>query len=334
MTLNRALKLSLLFFFLSVSHLEIVHAQSLKVPYVSVSPTNGPLWIAKEARLFAKYNLPDVQLIYIPGGIVIIQSMIAGEVSISNMAPPAALAAWVKGADFAVVGSAVNRLLETVVTPTSIKTPKDLKGKKVGIGRYGSLTDAAFREALRYYNLVPDKEVTVIQAGSEGSRFAALTAGALDGAMLSGAERIQAEKLGFHVLIDFSKLPLEFPNNGIIVRKDFVRNHRETVKRFLKAWVEGIKIFKTDPEFSLKVLARYLRVQDQEVLAKSYEPYPPIFDRVPFPKREGFVFALDRLAKELPEAAKMSADNFIDNTIIQELEKEGFIRDLYAEKGK
>jgi ABC-type nitrate/sulfonate/bicarbonate transport system substrate-binding protein len=334
MNLPRAAKMSFLVFVCFVVSSRTLSAQSLKVPYVSVSPTNGPLWIAKEARLFNKYNLPDVQLIYIPGGTVIIQSMIAGEANIANMAPPAALAAWVKGADFAVVGSAVNRLLETVVTPAHIKSPKDLKGKKVGIGRYGSLTDAAFREALRYYSLVPDKEVTVIQAGAEGSRLAALIAGALDGAMLSGAERIQAEKLGFHVVIDFSKLPLEFPNNGIIVRKDFVRNNREAVKRFLKAWIEGIKIFKTEPELSLKVLGKYLRVKDQEVLAESYKPYPPVFDRVPFPKREGFVFALDRIAKELPEAGKMSADNFIDNSIVQELEKEGFIRDLYSEKGK
>src|ERR1051325_2644709 len=89
MILKRALTLILLFFFAPVICFDSAQAQSLKVPYVSVSPTNGPLWIAKEARLFTKYNLPDVQLIYIPGGIVIIQSMIAGEVSVSNMAPPA-----------------------------------------------------------------------------------------------------------------------------------------------------------------------------------------------------------------------------------------------------
>jgi NitT/TauT family transport system substrate-binding protein len=332
--MNRMNALLVLAWLFCPAGLPDVRAQTLKVPYVSVSPTNGPLWIAKEARLFTKYGVPDVQLVYIPGGTVIIQSMIAGEASISNMAPPAALAAWVKGADFAVVGSAVNRLLETVVTRADIKTPKDLKGRKVGIGRYGSLTDAAFREALRYYSLVPDKEVVVIQAGSEGSRLAALAAGALDGAMLSGPERIQAEKWGFHVLIDFSKLPLEFPNNGIIVRRDFIRSNREVLKRFLKAWVEGIKIFKTDPALSLNVLAGYLRVQDKEVLAKSYEPYPPVFERLPFPKRDGFVFALDRLSKEMPEAAKMNIDTFIDNSIIQELEKEGFVTELYGEKTK
>ena len=308
-------------------------AQIVKVPYVSISPTNGPLWIAKETNLFKKHNL-DAQLIYIPGGTIIIQSMLAGEANLANMAPPAAMAAWVRGADLAVVASGVNRLLETVVTSTQITSPQELKGKRIGISRYGSLTDAALREALRHYNLSPDKDVTIVQAGGEGERLAALTARALDGAMLSGDQRFQAEKLGFHVVIDLSKLPIEYPNNGIIVRKEFARANRDVVKRFLKAWVEGTKIFKTDREVSLKVLGKYLRTKDAEILAKSYEPYRPVFERVPIAKREGFAFALDRLAKDIPEAGKMNPDNFIDNSILMELEKEGFIAAVYADHPK
>jgi NitT/TauT family transport system substrate-binding protein len=334
MNLTRTVKISFLIFVCCPAGFGIAYAQSLKVPYVSVSPTNGPLWIAREANLYKKYNLPDVQLIYIPGGPLIIQSMLAGEANIANMAPPAALAAWVRGADFAVVGSGVNRLLETVVTSSQIRSPKDLRGKRIGVGRYGSLTDAALREALRHHNLNPEKDVIILQAGAEGPRMAALVAGALDGAMLSGAERLQAEKLGFHVVIDLSQLPIEYPNNGIIVRKDFVRNQRELVKRFLKAWVEGTKIFKTDPDFSLKILAKYLKVTDQEILLKTYEPYRQVFERIPIAKRDGFAFALERLAKELPDAARMNVDNFIDNSMMQELEKDGFIKDLYSEKAK
>ena len=312
---------------------DLLSGQTLKVPYVSISPTNGPLWIAKETHLFQKYNL-DAQLIYIPGGTVIIQSMLAGEANVANMAPPAALAAWVKGADLAVVASGINRLLETIVTSTQINSPQELKGKRIGISRYGSLTDAALREALRHYNLMPDRDVTIVQAGGEGERLAALRAKALDGAMLSGDQRFQAEKLGFHVVVDLSKLPIEYPNNGIVVRKDFVRTNRDVVKRFLKAWVEGTKVFKTDRDVSLKVLGKYLLTKDQEVLAKGYEPYPLVFERVPIAKREGFAFALERLGKDIPEAGKMNPDNFIDNSILLELEKEGFIREIYADKPK
>jgi NitT/TauT family transport system substrate-binding protein len=308
-----------------------LNAQTLKVPYVSISPTNGPLWIAKETNLFKKHDI-DAQLIYIPGGTVIIQSMLAGEANIANMAPPAAMAAWVRGADLAVVASGVNRLLETVVTSTQIRSPQELKGKRIGISRYGSLTDAALREALRHYNLTPDRDVTIVQAGGEGERLAALTARAVDGAMLSGDQRFQAEKLGFHVVIDLSKLPIEYPNNGIVVRKEFSRTNRVTVKRFLKAWVEGTKIFKTDRDVSLKVLGKYLKTKDAEILAKSYEPYRPVFERTPIAKRDGFAFALERLGKDIPESGKMNPDNFIDNSILMELEKEGFITEVYADK--
>lgn len=310
-----------------------LNAQTLKVPYVSISPTNGPLWIAKETNLFKKHDI-DAQLIYIPGGTVIIQSMLAGEANIANMAPPAAMAAWIRGADLAVVASGVNRLLETVVTSTQIRSPQELKGKRIGISRYGSLTDAALREALRHYNLTPDRDVTIVQAGGEGERLAALTARAVDGAMLSGDQRFQAEKLGFHVVIDLSKLPIEYPNNGIVVRKEFTRTNRVTVKRFLQAWVEGTKIFKTDRDVSLKVLGKYLKTKDAEILAKSYEPYRPVFERTPIAKRDGFAFALERLGKDIPEAGKMNPDNFIDNSILMELEKEGFITEVYADKAR
>jgi NitT/TauT family transport system substrate-binding protein len=315
----------------SLAGVDPLNAQILKVPYVSISPTNGPLWIAKETNLFKKHNI-DAQLIYIPGGTVIIQSMLAGEANVANMAPPAAMAAWVRGADLAVVASGVNRLLETVVTSTQIRSPQELKGKRIGISRYGSLTDAALREALRHYNLTPDRDVTIVQAGGEGERLAALTAGAVDGAMLSGDQRFQAEKLGFHVVIDLSKLPIEYPNNGIVVRKEFSRTNRDTVKRFLKAWVEGTKIFKTDRDVSLKVLGKYLKTKDAEILAKSYEPYRPVFERIPIAKRDGFAFALERLGKDIPEAGKMNPDNFIDNSILMELEKEGFITEVYGDK--
>ena len=204
--------------------------------------------------------------------------MLAGEVNVANMAPPAAMAAWVKGADLAVVASGVNRLLETVVTSIS-NNPQELKGKRIGISRYGSLTDAALREALRHYHLIPDKDVIIVQAGGEGNGWRLLATKALDGAMLSGDQRFQAEKMGFHVVIDLSKLPIEYPNNGIVVRRDFVRTNRDTVKRFLKAWVEGTKIFKTDRDVSLKVLGKYLKTKDQEIIAKSYEPYRPVFER-------------------------------------------------------
>ena len=208
-----------------------LQAQTLKVPYVSLSPTAGPLWIAYEAGFFKKNNL-GAELLYIPGGSVIIQSIMSGDVKIANMAPPSAIGAWAKGADLTLIASGVDQLLETVVTGPGIKSPADLKNKKIGVSRYGSLTDMALREALRHYKLTPDKDVTILQTGGEATRFAALTTGAIDGAMLSGDKKVQAEKMGFHVTIDLSQLPIYYPVNGVVASKKFVGSNPD-MKRII-----------------------------------------------------------------------------------------------------
>jgi NitT/TauT family transport system substrate-binding protein len=308
----------------------VLEAQTLKVPYVSLSPTAGPLWIAHEAGFFKRNNL-GVELLYIPGGSVIIQSIMSGDVKVANMAPPSAIGARAKGADLVLIASGVDQLLETVVTGPGIKTPADLKNKKIGVSRYGSLTDMALREALRHYKLTPDKDVTILQTGGEATRFAALTSGAIDGAMLSGDKKVQAEKMGFHVAIDLSQLPIYYPVNGVIASKKFVASNRESVRNFLKSWVEGIKAFKTDKELSLKVLNKYLKLNDRDVLEKSYEIYRPVYKKLPYGDRRAVKFALDQMAKELPESAKLNADDFIDNSVLAELEKSGFIDQIYAE---
>jgi len=304
-------------------------AQPLRIPYVSLSPTAGPLWIAYEAGYFKKNNVP-AELIYIPGGSVIIQAMISGDVKVANMAPPAAIGAWAKGADLTLIASGVDQLLETVVTSAAIRTPADLKGRKIGVSRYGSLTDMALREALRLNNLQADKDVTILQAGGEAPRLAALQAGAIDGAMLSGDKKVLAEKMGFHVVIDLSKLPIYYPVNGIVASKKFIAANRDAAKKFLKSWVEGIKAFKTDEALALKVIGKYLKITDRDVLKKSWEIYQPAYKKIPYGDERAVKFALAQMAKEMPEAAQRKAEDFIDNSLLAELEKSGVIDQMYS----
>ena len=328
------LKFTFAFFLaLQIPAWETLYAQTLKVPYVSLSPTAGPLWIAYEAGFFKKNNV-TAELLYIPGGSTIIQSIMSGDVKVANMAPPSAIGAWAKGADLILIASGVDQLLETVVTGPNIKSPADLKNKKIGVSRYGSLTDMALREALRHYKLTPDKDVTILQTGGEATRFAALTAGAIDGAMLSGDKKVQAEKMGFRVTIDLSQLPIYYPVNGVITSKKFVATSPDVAKNFLKSWVEGIKAYKTDKELSLKVLAKYLKLNDRDVLEKSYEIYRPVYKKVPYGDKRAVTFALEQMTGEIPNSAKLNAADFIDNTIITELEKSGFIDHLYNEPAK
>ena len=312
---------------------QLASAQTLKVPYVSISGFQAPLYLGERAGLFKKNQL-DAQLIYMPGGSLIVQTLLSGDVGIASLAPPSAVAAWVKGAELALVAGGIERALNVLMVNPKIKNPDDLKGKRVAISRFGSLSDISLRDALAFYKLKANQDVAVAQMGGLGERMVALTSGVVDGAILNVDQVFQAEKLGFQVLIDLRKLPLTYSTQGIVVSKDFLRAQRSTVKRFLRVYIEGIKIFKTDKEFSMETLGRYIKTGDREILSKTYDVYREAWESVPLVRREGIQQALDSIPEASAKSAKLNLDSLIDNSIIQELEKEGFIRELYPAGAK
>jgi NitT/TauT family transport system substrate-binding protein len=302
-------------------------AQSLTVPFAALSPTYAPLWVAQEAGFFKKYGL-DVQLIYISAGSVIIPALLSGQVDIANMSSAPALTAWSRGAELATVGVTSNRLLHVVMARGSIKKPEDLKGKKIGSDRYGSLSDLVLREALRHYNIAPDRDVAVIQTGGLPERLGALKIGAVDGAIVTGDTAFEAEKLGFHSVIDLSQLPIRYPGSTIVVTRSFLSGKREVVKRFLRGWIEGIKTAKTDKEFTIKVMQKFLKTGDRSILDKTFEVYKSVHERVPSPDPKVMGVALKQLTASV-QAAQLKIEDFIDRSLISELENEGFISKIY-----
>ena len=310
-------------------HSAIGAAEPLRVPYVSISGFQAPLWLGERTGAF-KRNQLDVQLIYMPGGSLIIQTLLSGEVGLASLAPPSAIAAWTKGAELVLVAGGIERALNVLMVSPKIKKPEDLKGKRIAISRFGSLSDVSLRDALAFYKLKPNQDVSFAQMGGLGERMVALTSGVVDGAILNVDQVFQAEKMGFQILIDLRKLPLTYSTQGIVVGKEFLRAQRTIVKRFLKVYIEGIKIFKTDKEFSMDTLSRYIKTSDREILSKTYDVYREAWESVPLVRRDGIQQALD----SIPEAknTKLSLDSLIDNSLIQELEKEGFLRELYPER--
>src|SRR5918995_873581 len=303
-------------------------AQTLKVPFAALSPNYAPLWIADQAGFFKKQGL-DVQLIYISAGSVIIPAILSGQVDIADMSSAPALTAWSRGAELATVGVTSNRLLHVVMARESIKKPEDLKGKKIGSDRYGSLSDLVLREALRHYNLAPDRDVAVIQTGGLPERLGALKVGAVDGAIVTGDTAFEAEKLGFHKLIDLSQLPIQYPGSTIIVSRSFLSAKRDIVKRFLRGWVEGIKTAKTDKDYTVRVMQKFLKTSDKTILDKTFEVYKPTHKRVPAPDPKVMAVAIKQLTASVPQAAHLKVDDFIDRSLIVELEQEGFISMIY-----
>jgi NitT/TauT family transport system substrate-binding protein len=302
-------------------------AQTIKVPYVSISGFQVPLYLGERAGLFKKNQL-DAQLIYMPGGSLIVQTLLSGDVGVASLAPPSAVSAWANGAELAIVAGGIERALNVLMVNPKIKRVDELKGKRVAISRFGSLSDISLRDALAYHKL-KTQDISIVQMGGLGERMVALTSGIVDGAVLNVDQLYQAEKLGFHVLIDMRKLPLNYSTQGIVVSREFLRGQRGVVKRFLKVYIEGIKVFKTNKELSIETLSRYIKTSDREVLAKTYEFYREAWESAPFVRREGIQQALD----SIPEGKnpKLNLDSLIDNSVIQELEKEGFLKELYPE---
>jgi len=309
----------------------IVAAQTLKIPYVSISGFQAPLYLGERAGLFKKNQL-EAQLIYMPGGSLIVQTLLSNEVGIASLAPPSAVGAWVKGAELSLVAGGIERALNVLMVNPKIKRIEDLKGKRVAISRFGSLSDVSLRDALAFHKLRANQDVLVAQLGGLGERMGALTSGVVDGAILNVDQVFQAEKMGFQILIDLRKLPLTYSTQGVVVSNNFLRAQRSTVKRFLRVYIEGIKIFKTDKEYSMETLGRYIKTSDREILSKTYDVYRDAWESVPLVRREGIQQALD----SIPEAkgVKLNLDNLIDNSLIHELEKEGFLAELYRDKSK
>lgn len=305
---------------------DIAAAQTLKIPYVSISGFQAPLYLGERTGLFKKNQL-EAQLIYMPGGSLIVQTLLSNEVGVASLAPPSAVAAWVKGAELSLVAGGIERALNVLMVNPKIKRVEDLKGKRVAISRFGSLSDVSLRDALAFHKLRANQDVIVAQIGGLGERMVALTSGVVDGAILNVDQVFQAERLGFQILIDLRKLPLTYSTQGIVVSNHFLRSQRSVLKRFLRVYLEGIKIFKTDKEFSMETLVRYIKTTDREILSKTYDVYRDAWESVPLVRREGIQQALD----SIPEAkgAKLNLDALIDNSLIQEFEKEGFLRELY-----
>jgi NitT/TauT family transport system substrate-binding protein len=304
-----------------------VLAQTIKVPYVSISGFQAPLYLGERAGLFKKNQL-DAQLIYMPGGSLIVQTLLSGDVGVASLAPPSAVSAWAKGAELAIVAGGIERALNVLMVNPKIKRVDELKGKRVAISRFGSLSDVSLRDALAYHKL-KSQDIVIAQMGGLGERMVALTSGIVDGAILNVDQVYQAEKLGFQVLIDMRKLPLNYSTQGIVVSREFLRIQRGVVKRFLRVYMEGIKVFKSDKELSIDTLGRYIKTNDREVLVKTYDFYREAWESVPSVRREGIQQVLD----SIPEGKnpKLTLDSLIDNSLIQELEREGFLRELYPD---
>ena len=311
----------------------IVQAQSLpkvRAAYTSIGIQFDPVYITKELDLPRKYGL-DAEILFVPVSSRAVQAALAGEIQFITSAGVANINANVSGGDFVGLTATLNTFVFKILASPELKKPEALKGKKVGISRLGGASDFSIRYALTRWGLVPDKDVAIIQVGGEQEEFLALQNKAIDAAVLSEPFATLAQRAGAAVLADLSQLGVPYSMHGFGARKSFIQANREVVIRFMKAYLEGIYLFKTNKELALNVLRKFTRVDDLSMMQTAYDDYSQrLIPRVPHPNREGIQTIIDQLAKTRPQMKNLNAADFIDPTILKEIEDSGFIKKLYG----
>ena len=304
-------------------------ADRMRIGYSSISGAYVGIWVAHDAGFFAKEGLDD-QIVLIPNGTQLAQVTVAGEVDIASLGGAAALAAAFSGADFKVVGANVNKLVFSMYAKPEIKRVEDIKGKKIGITRYGTSADISARYALRQHNLDPQKDVILLQLGAMSSIAGALRSGTVDAGMVSPPTQFFMEKFGFKEIASITDMNLAFPNPALVVLGDIIRKKPDLIDRFMRAYVRGVHRARTDREFTIKSYAKYTTVQDTAILQKAYDFYVgKIVDKAPYINMTGMQNALDEVAKTIPAAKNAKPEQFVDMRFLDKLERSGLLNELY-----
>ncbi|HEX6174122.1 MAG TPA: ABC transporter substrate-binding protein [Candidatus Binatia bacterium] len=298
----------------------------LRLAYSAITVNQAIPWISLEAGHFKKHGV-DVELIH-ASSITALQALLAGEVTIVQSATDGAVSSNLSGADTVFMGAILDKPLYSFIVNSKIKTPQDLKGKRVGVTRFGATPDALARATLKMWGLDPSTDVSMIQLNEMGLLVQGLVNGVIDAAPISIPNNIRAKNLGFVELFDMTKIGKTYITGTVVTRKRFIDGQRDLAKRFMRGFLEGMKTYQEDEEFTIKVIQKWTRAKNRDEVKEAYALQAKNMLRVPRTSVDGVRTILEGLDK-MPAAKTADPRRFIDFTILDELEKEGFLQSLY-----
>jgi sulfonate transport system substrate-binding protein len=300
--------------------------ESVVIGYPTTSSQFAPLWFARDVGLYEKYGL-DAKLVFIQGGSVLMQAMLAGQAQAAQNGIADSVPAIVRGGDVRLLGVTAKIFPYTLIAAKGIKGPKDLVGGRIAINRIGDVSAYGSQIALRKLGLNPDKDVTMLQVGGSPQRVAALQSGSVQAAAMDFMSALRLAKLGFPVLV---QLNLNYPYLGPIVSGKFLRETPALAEAFIKSYLEGIARFKRNREEGVKALARYMKSNDMDVLNKAYDFIANDFYAENLePDARAFQDLMDEISEREPLAKKATIAQVFDLTIARKLEKEGFFKTTF-----
>jgi NitT/TauT family transport system substrate-binding protein len=303
--------------------------EKLRLTYSAIGGSQASVWVPYEAGIFRKHGL-DVELLYVAGGGRAAQVVQSGEVPIGIFTGGSVINAHLAGGDLVVIASSMNVMTFVVMARPEIKRVEDLKGKKIGVSRFGSATDFGLRYVEERWPVKRQRDFAVLQMGGVTDVYNALRAGTLDAAVINAELAILGRREGYRELVDISKMGINFPTSSIITTRSFIKRNENTVRKFVRAFVEGVHFGKTQRAPTINVMKKYLRSSDAAMFDELYEMYiVRNIPRIPRPSPESLKTVLDQMVETDPRVANLKPEQFIDARFFQELEKEGFIQKLW-----
>lgn len=299
--------------------------KKIKIGYPAISYNQIHIWVAKDAGLFKKHGL-DAEIVFFRGGQMATQALVAGDPPIVNIGT--VVQAGLQGHDVVLIASSENAYNYSVVARPGIAKIEQLKGKRLGVSGFGSASYNASLILLKKFNLEPNQDVALVVAGPTSDRLSAVEAGRIDATVLTPSELPRARKQGLVEVYDMLDLGIEVQGNGFATSRSYIKSQRDTVLSALKGYVEAIYYINRHRDETRKIVAKYLRLSDPEVLDATYTAFVKTVSKRPYPTLKGIQFMLDEVAPKLPNARTAKPEQFVDLSLLQQLEKEGFFAEM------
>ena len=307
-----------------IAHSASAVPDKVRAAYSSPSPTQGVLWVAQMGGLFLRNGL-NVEIIFTRAAI---ETLVAGEVEFGQMTGALMSSAKLQGADPVMIASIQDQLDDRLVARPTIKSMEDLKGKRIGIFRFGSASHLRVLNILPRYGL-SERDVAFLQIGDNPARLIALLGGAIDATLLPPPDHLEALRGNMKLLLNLRELNVSYQGTGLVITQRLLAKRRDLARRFMKSYVEAIHLVKTNPEVSKRAFSKYRQTKDEKQLEDAYQTLREVVKPKPYPSLEGFNTIIKDAIERIPAAKSANAKDFIDASLIEELDRSGYIDGLY-----
>jgi NitT/TauT family transport system substrate-binding protein len=299
-------------------------ADKIRVAFSAVSPTQGVLWVADVGGFLTKNGF-SAEIIYTRAAI---ETLVAGEVQFGQMTGSLMFSARLQGADPVMIAGVQDTLNDRLIVRPNINSVEELKGKRIAVFRFGSASHMRLLNVLPRYGM-SERDVTFLQVGDAPERLVAISGGSVEATLLSPPEHFQAQRLGMKILLNLRDLNVPYQGSGLVTTQRLIARNRDLAKRFLRAFVEAIHAVRTNPTLSKRAFAKYRQTNDEKQIEDAYQTLREMVPPKPYPSIDGFNTIIKDASERIPAARKANAKDFMDTSLLDELDRSGYIDALY-----